>query len=204
MRTLTRLSGEYVTFDQIVPKCRFGDFEFLAANLPNWRFRRSKNVIRTIGKIVKAEGFVSSYVLSFRSDDATILRNVKNGHFGRESQNNTTTLVAIAITTKIVIEKQQRIAEVAETAPSCKYCVAKKVARPLRTTVKGGGQPSGRKIRLLICNIRLLQSHMRLKKNRPFNHWLKSQGHYLLCFSTSNQSEPIRFACDMRLRPATA
>ena len=55
-----------------------------------------------------------------------------------------------------------------------------------------------------ICNIRLLQSHMRLKKNRPYNHWLKSQGYYLLCFSTSNQSEPIRFACDMRLRPVTA
>ena len=36
-----------------------------------------------------------------------------------------------------------------------------------------------------LCNIRLLQSHMRLKKNRPYNHWLKSQGHYLLCFSTS-------------------
>ena len=36
-----------------------------------------------------------------------------------------------------------------------------------------------------LCNIRLLQSHMRLKKNRPYNHWLKGQGHYLLCFSTS-------------------
>ena len=35
------------------------------------------------------------------------------------------------------------------------------------------------------CNSRLLRSHMRLKKNRPYNHWLKSQGHYLLCFSTS-------------------
>ena len=54
------------------------------------------------------------------------------------------------------------------------------------------------------CNIRLLQSHMRLKKNRPYNYWLRSQGHYLLCFSASNQSEPIRFACDMRLRPVTA
>ena len=54
------------------------------------------------------------------------------------------------------------------------------------------------------CNIRLLQSHMRLKKNRPYNYWLKSQGHYLLCFSTSNQSEPIRFVCDMRLRLVTA
>ena len=66
MRTLTRenieqrTSGEYVTFDQKVPKCRFSDFEFLAANLPNWRFRRKKNVIRTIGQIVKAEGFGNS------------------------------------------------------------------------------------------------------------------------------------------------
>ena len=37
-----------------------------------------------------------------------------------------------------------------------------------------------------LCNSRLLTSYMRLKKNRPYNHWLKSQGHYLLCFSTSN------------------
>ena len=36
------------------------------------------------------------------------------------------------------------------------------------------------------CNSRLFQSHMRLKKNRPYNHCLKSQEHYLLCFSTSN------------------
>ena len=36
-----------------------------------------------------------------------------------------------------------------------------------------------------VCNSRLLRSHMRLKKNRPYNHWLKNQGHYLLCFSTS-------------------
>ena len=48
------------------------------------------------------------------------------------------------------------------------------------------------------CNSRPLRSHMRLKKNRPYNHWLKSQGHYLSCFSTSKRSEPIRFACDMR------
>ena len=54
------------------------------------------------------------------------------------------------------------------------------------------------------CKIRLLRSHMRLKKNRPYNHWLKSQGHYLLCFSTSKRSQPIRFTCDMRLRPVTA
>ena len=62
----------------------------------------------------------------------TILGSVKNGHFGRKLEKNTTTLVAIALTTKIVIEKQQ-IAEVAETIPSCNYCVATIVARPLRT-----------------------------------------------------------------------
>ena len=50
------------------------------------------------------------------------------------------------------------------------------------------------------CNSRLLRSHMRLKKNRPYNHWLKSQGHYLSCFSTSKRSKPIRFACNMRLK----
>ena len=64
--------------------------------------------------------------------------------FDRKPEKNTTTIVAIAITTEIVIERQQQIAEVAETAPSCKFCVATIVARPLRTTVKGG-KPAFRK-----------------------------------------------------------
>ena len=51
---------------------------------------------------------------------------------------NTKTIVAIAKTTEIVVEKQQQIAGIAETVPSCNYCVATIVARPLRTTVKGG------------------------------------------------------------------
>ena len=51
------------------------------------------------------------------------------------------------------------------------------------------------------CNSRLLKSHMRLKKNRPYNHWLKSQGHYLLVFFHLKRSEQIRFTCDMRLKP---
>ena len=42
------------------------------------------------------------------------------------------------ITTRIAIEKQQRIAELAETVPSCNDCVATIVARPFTTTVKGG------------------------------------------------------------------
>ena len=56
----------------------------------------------------------------------------------------TTTLVALTKTTKIVIEKPQGKTEVAETAPSCNYCVATIVARPLRTSVKGG-KPAFRK-----------------------------------------------------------
>ena len=91
--------------------------------------------------------------MKIRIDDVTILRTVKNGHFREEIEINTTTLVAIAITTKIVIGKQQQIAEVAEPVPSCNYCVATIVARPLRTTVKGGRQPSGRKIRVLFPRI---------------------------------------------------
>ena len=60
MKTLTGLSGEHVIFDQDGQKCRCSNFEFLAANLLNWQFRRDKSVIRTIGQIVKAEGFGSS------------------------------------------------------------------------------------------------------------------------------------------------
>ena len=50
------------------------------------------------------------------------------------------------------------------------------------------------------CNSRLLKSHMRLRKKRAYSHWLKGQGHYLLCFCYLIQSEPIRFTCDMRLQ----
>ena len=53
-----------------------------------------------------------------------------------------------------------------------------------------------------ICNSRLLQSHMRLKKKRPYNHWLKSQGHYLLCFSTSRTvgANSVRLRHETRTR----
>ena len=66
---------------------------------------------------------------------------------------NTTALVAIAITTKIVIGKQQQNAELAETVPSCNYCVATIVAGPMRTTLKGRRQPFGRKIEVLFPRI---------------------------------------------------
>ena len=81
------------------------------------------------------------------------LRNVRNGHFVRKPKKNTTTIVAIAITTEIVIEKQQKITGIADIVPSCNYCVATIVARPLGSTVKGGRQPSGRKIRALFPRI---------------------------------------------------
>ena len=53
-----------------------------------------------------------------------------------------------------------------------------------------------------LCNSRLLRSHMRLKKNRPYNHWLKSQGHYLLCFSTSKTvgANSVRLRHETRTR----
>ena len=52
------------------------------------------------------------------------------------------------------------------------------------------------------CNSRLLRSHMKLKKNRPYNHWLTSQGHYLLCFSTSRTvgANSVRLRLETRTR----
>ena len=91
MRTLTGLSGEYVTFDQNGQNAISVDIEILAANLPSWRFGRIKNVIRTMKQNVKVEGFGNSKFLNFRSDYVTFLRNVRNGHFGKneeEKQNN--------------------------------------------------------------------------------------------------------------------
>ena len=74
--------------------------------------------------------------------------------FWKKNQNKIrTTIVAVAITTRIVIEKPQQIAELVETAPSCNYCVATIVARLFTTTVKGRRQPSRRKIRTLFPRI---------------------------------------------------
>ena len=53
----------------------------------------------------------------------------------KETEIHTTTLVATTITTKKTEDRNQRKTEVTETAPSCNYCVATIVARPLRTTV---------------------------------------------------------------------
>ena len=47
----------------------------------------------------------------------------------------------------------ERIAELAETAPSCNDFVATIVARPFTTTVKGRNQPSGEEIRVLFPRI---------------------------------------------------
>ena len=56
---------------------------------------------------------------------------------GKKPEKIRTKTVAIVIFTRIAIEKQQRIAELAETVPSCNDCVATVVARPFTTTVKG-------------------------------------------------------------------
>ena len=76
-------------------------------------------------------------ILNFRSDDVTFLRNAETAILTKNERENTTTLVALTITTIIVIEKQQQIAGIAENVLSCNYCAATIVARPLRATVKG-------------------------------------------------------------------
>ena len=58
--SMTGSIQNFVTFDQNGQNAISAVSEFLAANLPNWRFRRNKNVIRTIGQIVKAKGFGNS------------------------------------------------------------------------------------------------------------------------------------------------
>ena len=77
-----------------------------------------------------------SEIANFRETSETAI-------LAKRSKKTSTTLVARTITTRIVIKKQQQIAGIAESVPSCNYCVATLVARPLQTTVKGRGQPSG-------------------------------------------------------------
>ena len=82
-------------------------------------------------------------ILNFRSDDEHFRETSVTAILAEELKRNRTTLVAIARTAEIVIKKRQRITELTDNVPSCNYCVATIVARPLRTTVKGGRQPSG-------------------------------------------------------------
>ena len=76
--------------------------------------------------------------------DVIFLRNVRNGHFGRKTRNGHFGRKTSDDDNNEKIEnRNQRKAEVAETAPSCNYCVATIVAMQLLTTVRGGNQPSG-------------------------------------------------------------
>ena len=90
-----------------------------------------------ISRTVKVRIFPYFKILNFRSDDVTFLRNAETAILTKNERENTTTLVALTITAIIVIEKQQQIAGIAENVPSCNYCAATIVARPLRATVKG-------------------------------------------------------------------
>ena len=58
------------------------------------------------------------------------------------AERNRTTLSVIANSTKIETKKTTTNYRTAEDVPSCNYCAATIVARPLRTTVKGENQPS--------------------------------------------------------------
>ena len=54
MRTLTGLSGEYVTFDQNGQNAISAEFRILAVSLPDWWFLRTKGVIGTFSQTVRA------------------------------------------------------------------------------------------------------------------------------------------------------
>ena len=54
MRTLTGLSGEYVTFYQNVKNAISAEFGILAVSLPDWWFLRTKGVIGTFSQTVRA------------------------------------------------------------------------------------------------------------------------------------------------------
>ena len=70
MRTLTGLSGEYVTFDQNVQNAISAEFEFLAASLPDGWLLEVKSVIGTIGQTVRVKIFwyfkISKYSIPHR------------------------------------------------------------------------------------------------------------------------------------------
>ena len=96
-----------------------------------------------IGRTVKVRIFPYFKILNFRSDDVIFLRSVGSGHFRRRTKKNRTTLSVIANRTKIEIKEKRQRTTIAENVPSCNYCAATIVARPLPTTVKGENQPSG-------------------------------------------------------------
>ena len=82
-------------------------------------------------------------IFKIRSDDVIILRNVKKGHFGQKVEERRNNDSCDDDNNEKIENRNQGKSEVAETAPSCNYCVATTVARQLLTTVRGGNQPSG-------------------------------------------------------------
>ena len=111
MRTLTGLSGEYVTFDQNGQNAASAEFGILAASLPNWRFRRINDVIPMISRTVKVRIFPYFKILNFRSGDVTFLRNAKTAIFTKNEGKNRTTFICDYEQYEIETEKQQRITE---------------------------------------------------------------------------------------------
>ena len=77
-------------------------------------------------------------ILKIRTEKSHFRETAKTTILEEKQKKIRTTIVAIVITTRIAREKQQRIADVAETVPSCNSCVATIVAWSFTTTVKGG------------------------------------------------------------------
>ena len=124
---------------------------------------------------MKAEGFGNSKILKIRNDHVIIPRNVKNGHFSKkkkkkkEEPNNDS---CDDDNNGKIETRNQKKAEIAETVPGCSYCAATIVARPLRTTVKGG-KPAFRKE-----NVSLISPDSRIR--RGLGIWTETVLHNLL------------------------
>ena len=85
-------------------------------------------------------------ILKIRTEKSHFRETAKTAILEEIQKKIRTTIVAIVITTRRAIEKQQRIAELAETVPSCNDCVATIVARPYHNNDEGwkSSLPEGR------------------------------------------------------------
>ena len=79
------------------------------------------------------------------------------------------------ITTRISIEKQQRIAELAETVSSCNDCAATIVARPFTTTVKGGKAAFRKEDKVVIYSDSRIQRGLLIGTETIFHKLLASR-----------------------------
>ena len=94
-----------VTFDQNRQKCSFDRFEILAAILPKLQFQGISNVIGTISQTVKVKIFWYFEILKIRTEKSHFRETAETAILKKNQKKIRTTVAAIAITTRIAIEK---------------------------------------------------------------------------------------------------